>query len=182
VSGQTILQLLAQPCVARRPGLAGYKIDRCRCVTCSGANRDYHARRDRLIAYGRWQALVDAAPVRDHIRRVLQPAGLGANRIATLSGVPRATLGTLIWGKADRRPATRIRPAAAAAILALQPDTAALADGALVDATGAVRRTQALAAIGYSIAAQAAALGRTGRNHNHLLGATRITGRGRPRS
>lgn len=171
----TIQERLAIPCTARTPGLAGYKIDRCRCHTCTTASNEHRARRDKLIAYGRWQPYVNAEPVRAHIRNVLRPAGFGARRIATLAGLSPSTVNKLIWGYGDRPPVRRIRPEAAAAILALQPEPAALADGAQVDATGTRRRTQAMAVLGWSIAEQARRLGRTGANHAKVLTSRYVT-------
>jgi hypothetical protein len=173
---RTTLDLINTPCTARRPGLAGYKIDHCRCRTCTTAANDYRRRRDRLVAYGRWNALTDADPVRDHLA-TLRSAGLGVRHVARIAGLGAATTGRLVWAGTTRSPVRRVKPATAAAILAIRPDPARLADGAHVDATGTRRRAQALAAVGWSLAEQARQLGRDTCNHTKTLQATQVTAR-----
>jgi hypothetical protein len=163
------------PCTARTPGLAGYKHDRCRCRDCTEASVAYDTRRVRQIAYGRWRPLVDAGPIRAHLR-TLMASGIGWQRIADLAGVPAATVSCILYGKAGGRPPTRrIHHGTAEALLAVQPDINHLADGTAIDATGTRRRTQALAAIGWSITQQAARLGRSQGNHQFVLTNRQVT-------
>lgn len=140
--------------------LAAFKIDGCKCGPCTATNRRYVARRARLIAYGQWQPYVDAEPVRQHIAQ-LRAAGLGWRRIAQLSGVPNGSVSKLLYGDARRgmAPSKRVRPATAAAILAIRADLDVLGATVLVDATGTHRRMQALAATGWSFARLSARLG-----------------------
>src|SRR6266536_5240977 len=49
---------------------AGYR-GGCRCEPCRRADREYARRRYRLKAYGQWQPFTDAAPVREHVRRLM---------------------------------------------------------------------------------------------------------------
>lgn len=150
------------------PGLrhgtyVGYRIHGCRCYPCARARSAYEERRNRLIAYGRWQPFTDAAPVREHVLR-LMAAGIGRRRIEKLSGVTGSVVCNLLYGKAGRAPTRRIRPQAAAALLALQAERTALADHQLVDATGFHRRMRALVAVGFSRAFLARRFGRTTAN------------------
>src|SRR5690349_9410942 len=155
-------------CTARTPGLVGYKHDGCRCSTCTAASIAYDTRRSRQIAYGRWQPLVDADPVRAHLRK-LMASGLGWQRAAGIAGIADSTVSRILYGRHDKPPNKRVRPAIAQALLAIKPSIDLLAAGTVIDATGTRRRTQALAAIGWSVNAQAARLGRTGANHKLVL-------------
>jgi hypothetical protein len=158
----------AADCIAPKTGLTGYKIHRCRCNGCTAANRDYRSRYDRLNAYGRWQPFVDAGPARQHIQ-ALRDARMGVARIAELAGVGYATVNRLIWGIGGRQPTKRIRPHIEAAILKVRADVDTLVDDRAIDATGTHRRAQALAVVGWSMAAQAERLGWESRNYNAVL-------------
>lgn len=150
--------------------LAAYKINGCKCGPCEGANRRYVARRYRLIAYGQWRPYIDAEPVREHVRR-LQAAGLGWRRIAKLAGVPNGSMSKLIYGDGPRgmAPSKRVRPATAAAILAIQPGLDVLGGNTLVDGAGTRRRLQALVAVGWAQARVAERLGIERTNLNKML-------------
>lgn len=129
---------------------ACYTLDACRCFPCAAAVREYEQNRIRQQAYGRWNGLVDAEPSRRHVR-ALMDAGMGLKRIVAVSGVPQGQLWKLLYGKkrADgtRVPSKRVKPTTEARLLAVKVD---LADGARVDSTGAIRRTRALVALGWS--------------------------------
>ncbi|TYK45190.1 sigma-70 family RNA polymerase sigma factor [Actinomadura decatromicini] len=150
--------------------LGAAKIDGCNCDACRAADRRYMNRRYRLMAYGQWQPYVDAAPVRDHVRR-LQEFGVGWMTVARLSGVPRGSMSKLLYGDGPRgmAPSKRVRPATAAALLAIEPSMDVLADGAMVDGTGTRRRMQALVAIGWPQARLAERLGVDRTNLNKAL-------------
>lgn len=139
------------------PSLSGYKHHRCPCAACLAANRAYNGRARRLNAYGRWQALVDAQPVREHVQSLRSHYGI--ERIAELAGVAYATVNTLIHpiGGTVR---THLRKQTADALLAVQPALSAVRDGRPVDATGTRRRIQALAAIGHPLIRQSLMVGR----------------------
>lgn len=155
--------------------LAAAKIDGCKCDPCREADRRYENRRYRLIAYGQWQPYVDAAPVREHVRR-LQDFGVGWMTIARISGVPRGSMSKLLYGDGPRglAPSKRVRPKTAAAILAIEPTMDVLTDGAMVDGAGTRRRLQALVARGWSQSLLASRLGVDRTTLNRLL---RSTGR-----
>lgn len=144
-----------KPCLHRKANhqhgtYACYVLDYCRCGSCSKANADYEANRVRQQAYGRWNGYIDAEPARQHIRSLTEQ-GMGLKRIVAVSDISQGLLWKLMYGKkrpdGTRTPSKRIRPDTAARILAVKLD---LADGAKVDGDGAVRRIQALIALGWS--------------------------------
>jgi hypothetical protein len=108
----------------------------------------YENHRRRQIAYGRWQPYVDAEPVRQHVRSLMD-AGLSRRRIPELAGVPDATIGRLLYGSAGKEPSKLIRAATAEKILQVQATDENLSPRTLVDGTGTRRRLQALIAVGW---------------------------------
>lgn len=138
---------------------ACYVLDRCRCLPCATANNTYEVQRVRQQAYGRWNGLADAEPARQHVRS-LMAQGMGLKRIGAVSGVAHGVLWKLLYGKpkADGScmPSRRITPRVEQRLLATRLD---LADGAVIDSTGAVRRIQALVALGWSQSKIAARVG-----------------------
>jgi plasmid maintenance system antidote protein VapI len=157
---------------------ASYKLNNCRCYPCATANATYYATRERAIAYGTWQPYVDAEPVRQHIRDLLA-CGLGTRRIAALAGVDRKRITAVLNGRPERGtpPQTKLRPAIAAAILAVEPTLHNIASGTLVDSTGTHRRVQALVTTGWSMARIAARLGITRPNFGKVITAGQVTAR-----
>lgn len=155
---------------------ACYVLDRCKCLPCSVANADYEAERTRQQAYGRWNGLVDAEPARQHVRS-LMAQGMGLKRVVAVSEVSQGQLWKLLYGKqladGSRNPSKRIKPHVEAKILAVRLD---LAGGAKIDSTGAVRRIQALVALGWSQSKIAARLGIQRSNFTDLAqGRTAVT-------
>lgn len=102
-----------------------YVRDRCRCEACTAANTAYEDQRHRSTVYGR-ESLVDARPTRDHLRR-LMAAGIGHKRVADLAGISRGVVEGVLYGHPalGRGPSRRIRPKAAAALLAVSVPTKA---------------------------------------------------------
>lgn len=135
-----------------------YTNDGCRCRACKDAIAAHARHRHRLIAYGRWQAYVDAEPARERVRE-LMAAGIGLPTIGARAQVSRPTMQRLIYGVRSHGipPSRRIRPATAAALLALDVRRPPL--GARVDPTGTRRRLQALMAAGWPRTTLAARLG-----------------------
>jgi transcriptional regulator with XRE-family HTH domain len=150
---------------------ARYVLDRCRCRRCRDARAAYEQRRSKDRAYGR-PAYVDAAPAREHCHE-LMAAGVGLKQIAKLSGVAHGALWKLVYGKrrADGRqtPSRRIRPATAAAILALPISRASVAGGACVTSTTSRVCLQELVALGWSQQRLADRLGMLPTNFGSLL-------------
>ncbi|MGW5852136.1 hypothetical protein ACWFQ8_30025 [Streptomyces sp. NPDC055254] len=158
----------------RDHGYARYKLDGCRCYTCGYAAAAYRDARERAIAYGTWQPWTDAVPVREHLRR-LQSCGLGLRRIAELAKVDRKRLQAVLTGRPERGtgPQEQVRPALAAAVLAVEASLENLAPSTSVNAVGTRRRLQALVARGWPQARLAARLGWTPANFSTLIRADR---------
>lgn len=154
---------------------ACYTLDGCRCLPCAQAVREYEQNRVRQQAYGRWNGLVDAEPSRRHVR-ALMDAGMGLKRIVAVSGIPQGQLWKLMYGKkrpdGSQVPSKRVRPSTEARILAVRLD---LADGARVDSIGAVRRLQALVALGWSQSKVANRLGILPANFTPVIQGRRST-------
>lgn len=136
----------------------------CRCTPCGEAWKQRGIdRRKRATARLFTPGLVDAAPVREHLR-TLNSYGLGYERIAKLAGVRVWTVRTLLAGRrsappGDHVPLWVVPQYEADRILALQPHHALLADAALMPAVGTHRRVQALVYQGWSLAKIAHELG-----------------------
>jgi len=110
------------------------------CPTCRLYCRGLRRLRRRLRAYGLWVGRVDADPARKRIRQLVA-AGMSVNRIAAVSGVSRYTLAAIHNGQ----PLAHEYIVSAIVGCPLRPT-----GWRMVDATGTVRRLQALCAAGYS--------------------------------
>jgi hypothetical protein len=157
--------------MTERPhGYARYKLDGCRCYTCGWAVASYRDAREYAIRRGQWQPWTDAEPVRDHIR-ALQACGLGLRRIADMAGVDRKRLQAVIGGRPERGtgPQEKVRPAFAAAVLAVEPTLDNLGSATVIAATGTHRRLQALVAAGWPQHHLALRLGMTDSNFGDAL-------------
>lgn len=146
----------------RPHGYARYRLDGCRCYVCAYARSRYDENRSKAITAGTWQPWADAEPVRVHVR-YLQSCDMGLRAIATAAHVDRKRLQALLNGRPDRGtpPPTRIRPALAAAVLAVEPTLDTLGGCTVIGATGTCRRLQALVARGWPQHHLAARLGMT---------------------
>lgn len=114
-----------------------------RCPKCHHRARE-NARRRRL-AYGLPSPLVDAEPVRAHVR-ALMAAGVGQQTIIAKSGVPRSTVRALLYGaRGGRLPSAKVRRETADQLLAVTAD-----DGVKISMVGTRRRIQAMLALGWS--------------------------------
>jgi hypothetical protein len=161
--------------VGGRPhGYARYRLDGCRCYVCGWARAQYEDNRQKQIRLGTWVPFVDAGPVREHLA-TLSAAGMGTRRIAELAGVDRKRILALTNGTRGRAPSSKVRPATAAAILAVRPCNAAIAPKTVVDGTGTARRIQALCCIGWSLTAQAKRIGWTVQNYSTLTAGRPVT-------
>lgn len=111
------------------------------CDTCRRYRRELYRRRNRAIAYDRWQYKVDAEPAYRHIDGLLQQ-GMSLRRVADAAGVGFTTVRQIY-----RQMYTRTTPGVAARILQVTPQ------GPLtVDSTGTARRLQALGVAQYGLA------------------------------
>ncbi|MFF3443590.1 hypothetical protein [Streptosporangium sp. NPDC002721] len=160
----------------RDHGYARYKLDGCRCYPCAAAVSDYNLNRNRGLAYGTWKPWVPAEPVRQHIR-TLQAYGAGLRRIAEAANVDRKRLQGVLSGRPERGtpPSEKIRPALAAAVLAVEPSLDLLGGKTVIDASGTRRRLQALVACGWSQAKLAERIGWTPSNFSTLISGDRVT-------
>lgn len=125
--------------------LTCYANYRCRLPACVERKNAWARNRDRALRAGTWQPLVDATPVRNHLRTLLN-SGLTQQRIADLAGVPPQSITDLIHGR-RRGLRHRTTPEFAAKLLAVDP----AAGPARVDATGCHRRIRALIAAGWPL-------------------------------
>nr|WP_243851376.1 helix-turn-helix domain containing protein [Modestobacter marinus] len=135
---------------------AAYVKDRCRCPDCTAANTAASRTADRQRAYGRWQPLVPAGPVHEHLV-ALRAAGIGVERIAMLTDMSVSHVRELA---SPRRGDRRIRPDNATRILRITIADADRAPRSRVDAAGTRRRLEALVAIGWSLELLAVELAR----------------------
>lgn len=133
---------------------AKYTVEKCQCDACREANRLYSGQLMREHLYGRYDRLVDAAPVTEHIR-TLQAAGISLQRVAEIVGSGKKTPVQISLGRVKR-----CKKELAAAILAIPVDPVRLGDpGGKVPSVGAVRRLQALCATGYTLTELGSMLG-----------------------
>lgn len=154
----------------REHGYARYKLDGCRCYTCGWAVSQYNDAREHAIRRGTWQPWTDAEPVRAHIRN-LQACGMGLRAIASAADVDRKRLQAIITGRPDRGtgPQEQVRPALAAAVLAVEPTLENLAPSTLINPVGTRRRIGALVAVGWPQQHLAAWLGMTASNFGVMV-------------
>lgn len=121
----------------------------CRRPECVERFRAYQRERYHSRTAGTWEPFVDAEPVRQHILK-LQAADFTPVRISELTGLPFQTVVGFIrthgYNGQRRGRKRRCTPEVAAKIFAITPDTAKPGH---VDATGSVRRLQALVAAGW---------------------------------
>jgi hypothetical protein len=154
----------------REHGYARYRLDGCRCYVCGYARSRYDENRTKAMTAGTWRPWTDAEPVRAHIRS-LQSCGMGLRTIATCAGVDRKRLQAVLTGRPERGggPQEKVRPALAAAVLAVEPTLENLAPSNLVSPLGMRRRVQALVAMGWPQHHLAAHLGMTPPNFGDML-------------
>lgn len=114
----------------------------CRCLKCRMANANYETARARARADGDWNGIVDAAPAREHIKR-LSRQGVGYKLVAAAASLPSS----IVFGiRTGRR--TRARARTVKKILAVTP--ACRGDAALVSAKETWRLIGLLLAEGYT--------------------------------
>ena len=122
---------------------AAYTRDGCRCDPCRVAGMAYQKRYRLGVLRGTANSLVDAAPAREHIKKLSDLYGLTPGGIAGAAGISRTVMTRLTRGQARTTRATRD------AILGVTIDT--LPGTAFIRARGTIRRIQALACLGWSM-------------------------------
>jgi hypothetical protein len=167
--------------MSREHGYARYRLDGCRCYVCGYARMEYDDRRNRLIAYGRWQPFV---PLEETQLRILslRELGYGDRSIARLAGLNRKAVRDIRTGTRHdpgrgNPPLTKIRATTAAAIAAIPYNHEAAPDGAYIDATTTWRRLDVLIRLGWTRTRLATALGSTATAPALQLGHDRVTAR-----
>lgn len=129
---------------------------RCQCFPCRVAAANRQSEERRLKATGRWdRAFCSPWHAATHIH-VLMRFGYSHEAIARAAGVSARTVHRIVMGRL-----TRTYPRISAAILAVKPTIDDLEPSARISAQGSRRRVEALACLGWSIAALAEQLGAT---------------------
>jgi DNA-binding Xre family transcriptional regulator len=123
----------------------------CPMLPCRDAHNERQRNRRRMIAYGRWEPLVDAKPVRRHVRKLLARPDWSMDKLAAASGVSRGVLNALLYPRGVMPVSARIRVENAQALMNVQPDLDAYVEWALVDGVGTQRRLLALHAVGWPL-------------------------------
>ena len=116
-----------RPCGTRAKYVSG-----CRCTQCRAANSRYQTEREARVREGRVNPLVDAAPAREHLRK-LSKRGIGYKTVAEYSGVGKSTLLLVMTGGR-----TKVRKANLDAVLAV--DAKCFSGGTLLKAGETWRR------------------------------------------
>lgn len=152
----------------------------CRCDPCMDWNNERELRRQREIAYGRYDSgLVDVTRVREHVL-MLSEYGIGYKRLAKLAGFRSSTpVRTIIWGRQEPGPRygemqKRIKRETAEKVLRVRPQIELLAGGQTIPSRGAQRRVQALVTRGWSMAKIAGRLGIDPTNFSGLMQRDRV--------
>lgn len=131
------------PPIDRWPhGVRSRYVSGCRCEECRRANREYQHRRALAQIRGDWNGLVDAKPVRRHLRK-LSRKGVGYKTVADVAGVGHTALFQILSGRK-----TKTRARSAKAVLAVTAD--ARADHSLVPARRTWHRLDRLLAEGFT--------------------------------
>lgn len=151
----------------------------CRCTDCrEGVTARMQVRR-REVAYGTYtRAQVPAGPVRQYLE-YLARCGMGIKAVARVTGLPVSTISAIRFGRQAKDgswvPAKRVGQRTAHRILDIEVRLDVIADGALVDARGTIRRLQALQAIGWTTRMLAARMGIAESNFSRTMHEVRVT-------
>lgn len=146
-----------------------------RTPTERAARRHAQNRRRRLRATGAWQdPQVNAEPVRAHVF-VLREAGMTEKALLRRLGLPESALKNMMRGANGRPPGKTVARETAEAVLGFWPKLEDFPDTASIDATGTLRRVQALETRGWSKRRQAADLGLLQQNFKTVLRGARVS-------
>ncbi|MGA4875920.1 hypothetical protein [Streptomyces lydicamycinicus] len=155
--------------------LTCYTDYKCRRPDCVTRYNDWYRARAHALAAGTWKPYVDAAPVREHLLE-LHAAGITPHRIEQITGIDWCSIRLFTQPHLGqgRGITKRTTPDTAAKILAVRLDD--LVPGR-VDATGTRRRVQALAAMGWPLAAVGSHIGIAAGYARHLAHREAVFGR-----
>jgi hypothetical protein len=134
-----------------RHGTVAGRVAGCGCFPCRVAVSRWRTNRRNRINNGTWQPWADTEPVRQHLK-MLSNYGIGWEQVVALTGLPSANVSRILYRCGDRPPLARIFRTTADKILAVEPCFDNLADSAVVDHIGTVRRLRALVALGWPMA------------------------------
>ena len=149
-----------------------YVSDRCGCTRCRAANRATDQRRTAAIAHGRWEPYADARRVHDHLVQ-MRKEGLGIDRIAQLSAVPRSTIQRILSPDAKRP--KRIRSDTAKRLMALSSTAEQISPHSHIDSHSTRLRVATLVHAGHSLADIARAIGKTAASLSRSLERRAVT-------
>lgn len=121
---------------------ARYVSGKCRCEECRRANCEYSKARERARKAGEFNGVVDAAPAREHIRKLAR-AGVGYKMVAWSASLPVSIVAGIKSGRRRNARAATVRK-----ILAVTIDCRG--DKALVSAASTWRRIEKLLEEGYT--------------------------------
>lgn len=82
-------------------GTRGKYVSGCRCTDCRRANSEYQKKRERMRAAGVTNPIVDAAPAREHLKK-LSREGIGYKTVAEYSGAAASVLMKVRSGERTR--------------------------------------------------------------------------------
>lgn len=123
---------------------------KCRCVRCRISSNALRREIDAEREAGTWQPFVDAEPVRQHVE-ALHDSGMSYAYISRVSGVSFETVRRLRGAYPGKPPSIQVRPDNAARLFAVRPHFTRLTPQGHVPNQGALRRIQALRAIGWPV-------------------------------
>jgi len=153
-----------------------YVIHKCRGAVCREAARLYESKRRRNRAYGIEADRVDAQPVREHVE-YLRVNGVSYKALAKASGVANSAITNMLFGRGERghAPYARVLTSTADKILAVKPTMDNMSAGRPIDATGTVRRLQALVFIGHSVKSLGERIGISSANMHSVMRQDMVT-------
>jgi hypothetical protein len=145
---------------------------KCRLPECVRRYNERNTARLRAHRAGAYDQLIDVTPTRQHICRLMS-VDMSADAIAKAAGVSVHSILDILRPHATRRRGKRqrISPQLAAKILAVRPDART---SGRVDATGTVRRVQALVALGWPVNHIASRAGLSAENSSYILRRPRV--------
>lgn len=144
---------MTHDCTTHAPGTyACYSKHRCPCGPCRTIGRRYRKSAEYRASIGA-SHYTPAGPVADHVGRLLD-AGMGRAEVSRLARVEPVAITRLMRGEY-----TRIRRDRAARLLSINPPPVAEQRSGRVPSCGVVRRLDALALLGWSVATVAAMAG-----------------------
>lgn len=143
----------------------------CRLPECVERKNAWMRTRDRALRAGTWQPMIDAAPVREHLEKLLED-GFTQESIALSAGVPHQSISDFTQHRGRGRGLRhRTYPDFAERILAVTPATI---NAGRIDSTGTRRRILALVAHGWPLVHIARQLGMDSKRADQIILTKRV--------